>query len=679
MRCVAAIACVAGAAALALAAAGAAHADDPLLETIEVKAPRVEDEVRDSSASATVVPIRAQPGEFQTLADVLDRSVGVQVRRFGGLGDFATVSIRGSSPGQVGFFFDGIPLARARSETVNLADLPLDQLDRVEVYRGVSPLALPASALAGVVNLVSREPTETPQMSLLAGGGSFGTRKVSVAGSAKHGPWSGLLSATYLGSEGDFDFFDDNGTPLNPFDDEITRRKNNAFNSAEILGKLRYALPSGATLTGVEEVFLNDQGVPGIGAFQSDDATLRDLRSLSYLRLEGHRLGGLGLDGSTTGYFVFEREAFRDVAGEIGVGSVATRNETYSGGLDNLMVARLGTHELEARLDVGGEVFLPRDQLAPDPNGPDQARVRAGVALGDTFGLMGDRLLVQPSVRYERVHDAFGGSIGPGGLVEPEARGSDVDLYTPRLGLRFEWLRGLALKANAGRYARAPNFTELFGDRGSIIGNPALKPEEGVNADAGVVVTRDHLGPLTHVRFEAGGFLSEVDDLIVLVQNSQRTAVPRNVARARILGSELSVALRAWERLHLVLNYTYQDARDRSGIPARDGNRLPGRPAHAVYLRTEYHVGPGQIFHELDLLASNFLDQANFRAVDRRTIHTMGVAGRLPWAPLEVSVELRNFTDNQVEDVGGFPLPGRSLFGSVRWSWEGTARKPEGT
>ena len=659
--------------------ARAAHADDPVLGTIDVRAPRAEDEVPDSTASTTVVPIINQPGEMKTLADVLDDTVGVQVRYFGGLGDFATISIRGSTPGQVGFFLDGIPLTRARSGTVNLSDLPLDELARVEIYRGTSPLAFSSSALAGVVNLVTREPTDTPQFSLLAGGGSFGTRKAVATVSDKSGAWSGLLTTTYLGSQGNFPFHDDNGTPLNPSDDETTDRKNNAFNSEEILGKVRYSFASGATLTGVEEAYVNEQGVPGIGAFQSDDASLRELRSVTYLRLQGHPFGKPNVDGATTGYYVYEKEAFRDVKGQIGVGSVSTRNQTDSGGIDNQVVTRIGAHEIEGRLDVGGQVFLPFDELAPEPNGPDQSRVSLDVAVGDTFSLLDDRLLIQHSMRYEHLHDHFGGTVGAGGLVDDHPQGGDIDLFTPRLGLRFDWLPQLALRGNAGRYARAPTFNELFGDEGSVIGNPNLKPEKGVNADMGVVFTRDAIGPITNLRAEATGFVSFVDDLIVLVQNSQRTAVPRNVASARVLGTEVSLTARTFEHVHYSLNYTFQDARDESGIPARDGKHLPGRPVHSLYARAEYHLGPGQLFYELDFLASNFLDQANFHEVSSRTVHTIGITTLLPWPAFEVSVELRNFTNNQIEDIGGFPLPGRSVFGSIRWRWQGAAPSREAT
>ena len=661
------------------------RADEPVLGTIEVRAaPEAAPAVRDESAFATVTPVAEQPAELETLTDVLDQGVGVQVRRFGGLGDFATVSIRGSSPGQVGVFFDGIALTRARSETVNLADLPLDQLGRVEVYRGVAPLALSSSALAGAVNLVSRAPDDVPRFSLLAGGGSFGTRKATAAGSAARGALSGFLSATYLGSEGDFEFTDDNGTLQNTDDDRRTKRKNNAFDSGELLGKARYALAGGGAVTGLTELFAERQGVPGIGAFQSDDASLRELRSLSYVRVEQPRLGGSPVDLSSTGSFVFERERFRDVAGDIGLGSVATDNRTYTGALDNLFSTTIGRHALEGRLDVGGQVFTPDDTLAADGGEPDQSRIRFDVAAGDTAGFFADRLLVQPTIRWEHLHDDFSGAVGTGGQIQRERQPKTRDLVTPRLGFRFDALPDVAVKANVARPERAPNFTELFGNTGSILGNPDLKPERGVNADLGLVATRDRLGAwLSQLRLETVGFVSVVDDLIVLVQNSQRTSVFRNVDRARTVGMELAASATAFDRFHLTLNYTYQDARDESGIPARDGNQLPGRPRHELYHRVEYRRDEGRLFYELSFIGENFLDQANFLLVHARAISTLGLEadvaalGRrfasrtLERVPLVATFEVRNVGDNQVEDVAGYPLPGRAFFGTVRWSWQG--------
>src|SRR6185369_13136316 len=154
------------------------------------------------------------------------------------------------------------------------------------------------------------------------------------------------------------------------------------------------------------------------------------------------------------------------------------------------------------------QVFTPNDTLAAESNGPDQSRIRFDLAAGDTAGFFADRLLVQPTIRWEHLHDDFSGAVVTGGQIQREREPRTRDLVTPRLGLRFDALPEVAVKANVARPERAPNFTELFGNTGSILGNPDLKPERGVNADLGVVATRDRVGArLSNLRL--GGRLRE--------------------------------------------------------------------------------------------------------------------------------------------------------------------------
>ncbi|MGH7894900.1 MAG: TonB-dependent receptor, partial [Candidatus Binatia bacterium] len=70
------------------------------LPEIVVTAPPLRDQTpapRDPTAFASVVETRDAAASVDTLAEALSDTVGVQVRRFGGLGDFSTVSIRGFS------------------------------------------------------------------------------------------------------------------------------------------------------------------------------------------------------------------------------------------------------------------------------------------------------------------------------------------------------------------------------------------------------------------------------------------------------------------------------------------------------------------------------------------------------------------------------------------------------
>src|SRR5438093_1626424 len=167
--------------------------------------------------------------------------------RLSGPAHFGPVSSRGSWAGQAQVYLDGLPLGRAQNETVNLADLPLDAVDHVEVYRGTTPLAFAQSGPGGIVNVVTRRPGDTPLTGASVSYGSFTTRKVDVARSARAGDVDYLAFAHYLGSEGDFSFLNDLGTTANPADDRVERRRNNAFDLGDLTARLGWC-PEGGPL-----------------------------------------------------------------------------------------------------------------------------------------------------------------------------------------------------------------------------------------------------------------------------------------------------------------------------------------------------------------------------------------------------------------------------------------------
>ena len=261
-------------------------AEDEPLATIEVIAePISEAEERAPTAFVTEVDVSERKAETETLTDVLAESVGVQVRRFGGLGAFSTISIRGSSPNQVQFYLDGVPLSRAVDETVNITDLPLQSLQRIEVYRGTIPVGFGGGGIGGVVSLVTEPPSTTPVSELSVSYGSFDTRRVVASHTRRVAGTDVLGHVTYLGSEGDFTYHDDNGTPENPFDDERVTRKNNAFNSVSALFRASRDLGNGLYADFTEQFFFKDQGVPGPASTQFLLPSLQEWRALTYFRL----------------------------------------------------------------------------------------------------------------------------------------------------------------------------------------------------------------------------------------------------------------------------------------------------------------------------------------------------------------------------------------------------------
>jgi len=152
------------------------------LPTVEVRGQRSGEAQlnRDTSTFATVIDTSDAASRVQSAAEILAESVGVQVQRFGGLGAFSTVSVRGSTPNQVEVYLNNVLLNRANAGLVDLGNLPLDNVERIEIYRGFAPLQLGAGSIGGAINLVTRQVAGTTTNSVSASYGSFDTRKFTL-------------------------------------------------------------------------------------------------------------------------------------------------------------------------------------------------------------------------------------------------------------------------------------------------------------------------------------------------------------------------------------------------------------------------------------------------------------------------------------------------------------------
>lgn len=642
-----------------------AHAEEPSATVVVTAEPVSETQARAPTSFATVIDTAEHSDRLETAADVLAESVGVQVRRFGGLGAFSTISIRGSSANQVQFYLDGVPLSRAVNETVNVADLPLDGLERIEVYRGTVPIGFSGGGLGGVVNLVTKQPTVEPTAEVAASYGSFSTRKIVAEYSQQAHGIDLLGHVTYLGSQGDFTFLDDNGTPLNPHDDQRVTRQNNAFNSVDAILKGGGTVGDGIRLDLTSETFFKDQGVPGIGSNQSLTASFDNLRALNYLRLTapGRFDNALDLTGALFGSY--ERAAFSDPKGDLGTGNQERRDQTTLVGGNGIgTYYPLPNHALGTFVELSQQRFSPFNALATPSDEPDQTRFQASLSVQDQATFFDGVLLVVPTVGYQHLLDSISATFSPSGAPSGPSETRNRDLWNPSLGIQVQPVPAVALRGNVGRFERAPTFSELFGNRGAVVGNPTLQPETGTSGDVGLVATLPSWRWFDDLHGEYDYFNRNVDDLIVLVQNSQRVSRPANIGAANVSGHELTLHGTAVHHVSLDLNYTHQDAENQSPIPSQHGKQLPGRPSDELYTQVEVFNQYGKLYYELSLVSGNFLDPVNFIEVPSRDVHTLGVAVYVS-KQLTLSFEAQNITDNQISDVGGFPLPGRAFFGTV--------------
>ncbi|HOX47437.1 MAG TPA: TonB-dependent receptor [Myxococcota bacterium] len=628
---------------------------------------------------AEVVEVAGEARRLATVEEVLSRAVGVQVRRLGGLGSFGLASIRGSSAAQVPVYLDGLLLNAGGLSAVDLGELSLDILGTLVVHRGQTPVRLPTAGLGGAIELRTRAVQGTSaELALTAG--SFDTLRLFGLVS---GAWPGLRAlalGSLTSSSGDFEYLNRNGTLFESADDRVERRANNAHRGGEVLLKLD-AQPGAWRLTLLESLHARRQGVPGIDSLPTHAARLTSARNA--LGLRGLRPVGeellVGLEASHL-LLTSDFDDTRPPHGEIGLGRQRTRSTTQAVdlGAHGLWTPAPG-HATSARLDARWEQLEGRELLSGAEFSP-KTRWRAQLGLEHEWRPLNDLRLV-PSARLGLLRATWrGGPLAPGLGTASPASTTEPD-WQAALGARWELGGGVALRANAGRYVRLPDLTELFGDQGSMVGNPSLVPERGVNADLGAAWGYRGDGLVRAARLELDVFGTWADELIALVQNSQASLRPENLDGADILGLEASLRLELWDHLDLAANYTYLFARSRSAAPYLDGKRLPGRPAHEAYLRLEGRVAEPRwgaaLWAELDYAGLNALDAANLKEdALARLLVSAGLRLTRPREGLSLTLEVQNLLDTislrdadgrlrPLRDFESFPLPGRSVLATL--------------
>ncbi len=588
-----------------------------------------------------------------SLPQLLERAAGVQVRHQGGLGSFSTASIRGSTAEQVLVFVDGVPLNQALGGGVDLGSLLVGGVDRVEVYRGAVPGRFGGNSLGGVVNLHTRAPSSRPRWALTGMAGSFGTWQASLglSGPWRGGQYLGLVEGT--GSQNNFSFLDDNGTPYNPRDDEETSRRNSDYTALRTL--LKAERPWGSQQVRASHTLdLRHQGIPGIGNFQARQVRFDGWQDLSQIELSGPAGGSSGYEIAL--YHSIEQDTYKDLRGEVGTGVQHHRNTTQGLGAQgalHLLKGAGGVVSLSSR--IRAERFSPHNLFRPTTQLPASRRYSA--LLGAEGELALGRLRLMAGGQAEGIGDVLAQS---GGLTLLEGRSGRKSsaLLSGQFAAELQVAGEVVVQGHLGRYQRPPSFYELFGDRGAVIGNTDLRRERGIHWDGGL--TYAPAAPRSLRRLELAYYRKHTRDLIRFVQNSQQVSRPHNIGRALVRGFEVRAELGAGSA-RMQSNYTYQKALNHSPFPFETGRDLPNAPRHSLDLNGELGVGRAVLYHELNGESRQYLDRANLRSVAGRLLHTSGLRLRLGGG-LEATAEVRNLGDDQVEDLWGYPLPGRSFF-----------------
>ena len=625
-----------------------------------------------------------------SVADAVGEAVGAQTRSLGGLGAYESVTVRGAPPGHTAVLIDGVPLARIAAVTTDLGRFPLDAFGQVELYRGAVPIELGGAGVGGALNLVTRlgRGEHGERIEASAGLGSFGARHVRVHYGDEYGAVKTSTTLGYQGATGDYTYYSDNGTQLDTHDDSYKKRVNNQFDQVDLASRVG----RGTDAAGLRLAY-KDQGLPGSALQPSVAASLATFDAIADARADVDVGPAFA---KQLVYGLVERQHLRDPIGELGLGAEARDYLTLSGGASSTWVVPLDRHRASAGVELRADRFSDRDA-----NATRAALIgdRIGGALLAAFDIVADPdglIVVTPAARLDLVHTAPTPlTVGPMALQPVPAR--DDVVPSPRLSMRAAVTDDVSIKASAGWYVRLPTLIELFGDRGTILGSPALLPERGPSADAGFVIAPSRAihvpnGDLPEIVvdrlfLECAGFATREHDTIVLVPTSGFAFHAANIADAMTYGLELVGSARVAHTVSLTANYTHLVTAQLVPDPAFANKPLPRQPGDAIYARADVVRGIISAWFDSSWQGETFLDQASLQRIPARFLLGTGVRVEVV-AHLGVSLSVANLADVRVEqlplvppprpgldsvptalaDYAGFPLPGRSYYLALDWS-----------
>jgi len=649
-------------------------AQPPRYETVVTATPMEAATPReDSAASSSVVTQDRTPRAAESVPQLLSEQSGVNITRLGGMGSTATVSLRGSSSNQVLVYVDDVPFNTATGGGVDLGAIPLGDVERIEIYRGMSPIAFGASAIGGVVSITTATPKDD-RAEVEAGGGSLGTYYGGMRDAWNRGRFHLYSGIHALTSNGDFPYVDPKGTNLTASDDRSVRRLNNDMHQVDSTTRAVLDLDGERRLSLSLLFFDREQGLPGQSSIVNPTARLGTIRTTGILSYDSNQDLGPGGHLRATAYGNYNLSLFKDLDHQIAASATDAHDQTYTlGGSIHWRRAARSWLTLSGVFDTRYDRFRPSDAVA---SGAPATRRYVATGVESDFWIQPIRLDVIASLRVEAVQDRTSGRNSFNQLL-PTSGPVDHVLPIARLSLVKAWTDWLSLRANGGRYARMPSTIELYGNTGYILGNTKLSPETGLNADAGPIVTWK--GRSTTLRWSAAAFLSRVRDLIQYQHNGIR-ATPVNLGSASIQGVESDASVEVGPHFRMAAAGTFTDTVNTSTPESQNGKQLPLRPRYRLYGRPEWRamqlgnrVALG-VYVDLDATAGNYRDLPNLAWVPSRFLVGAGIYADLPDG-FHLRASGQNLGNSPIFDLSNYPLPGREIYLTLAWS--STHNKPK--
>ncbi len=653
--------------------------------------------IRERAMPVSVISMKQLQGTVNSVEDILTKTVGVTIRSQGAVGSASRISVRGLEGKRIGFFIDEVPM-NDNSDFIDINDIPIDMIDRIEIYKGVVPAKFGGSAVGGAVNIVIKEyPPRYLDASYSFG--SFNTHKASTVFKRNLVKQGIELGAALLYTHSDNDYRME--LPQNK--GKFIKRDHDKFNQ----------LGGGISMKARKwwfdqmefelEFIRNSKQIQGVVEnIRSAESSAGAYNFAIDLQKDNFLLDGLDFS-SGTGY-AYSQYNFVDTArirydwdmnpyppvsaygGEIGVlpSDMKMRKHTV-GNKTNLNYIINDRHSINLNSLFKWALGKPSDPLLDKAVGRqinfDSHMMSWVLGLGYDYKSPNDKFLNSLTGKY--YYYSMDTKIGDIWSSVPK----EVDMQQHDWGvseaLRYRFTKELLGKASVSYDVRLPTDAELIGDGFLIAPSGDLKPERGTNANIGLMYDKKIGTGLLQV--EVNGFFSYLQDMIRYTRNFVQGRYT-NFGEMRTFGVEAEVKADVTRWLYGYVNATFQDLRDtRKYEPTSNvlnpskGLRMPNIPYFLANAGLEFHKenlfgGKGQnvrLFTDASFVEEYFFDfevsQYQEKRIPRSFKLDLGLEYSIMNGKLTFSAKASNLTNARLFSEFNYPLPGRAITARIRY------------
>ena len=545
------------------------------------------------------------------LLDVLRLVPGISVAQSGTRGKTTSIFMRGTNSNQTLVLVDGVRANSPQDGRFDFGQIPIENVDHIEVVRGPASALYGSDAIGGVINIITKRGTGPlkPGGLLEFGNQGINRQEINANGAFGKNAENRLSFSGYrLDSNGQF--------------------QNDDYRNVGASLRFDRALSSNKTLSFIGRSSQSKFGVPG-QRFLSFDPFQRDKSRDTQLSLQFENRDGKRRDKIILGQYDRRLED-NDTRDQTAPTAAPSRFKNRVQSLDaqssydfgrNLVTAGVETRHESADI-VSNFAFLDSTTNMVQTGGSryDKGSRTNAIFAQDEF--KGGKFTLVPGVRYED-NSQFGN------FTSYRVAGAyDV---TPRT--RF--------KASYGTAFKAPSFDSLYFPN---FGNPNLNPETSRGYDAGIL---QKFGSGT---LELTYYNNKLKDLIA---SDPMTFLPANIARAKTHGFELALDQPLNRNFRLLIN-------GNTTATSSSGSQLLRRPKFNA--SADLLANRGKFDADLGIVAqgqrfdSNFVNQ--FTPVKYggyvRTDFTLSYRVR---PQLSLYARVGNLFNRKYEEVAGYQAP----------------------